>query len=103
MTSGGSPWPAPTSGPTSVTLTRAPAELGITHWSSRLLGNWTWKSSRWPVTFGLPYGAIEMMTTGAPCYDLARFGPQRSPLGGIPVEYKGAEISRPDQRKACSR
>jgi hypothetical protein len=48
-------------------------------------------------------GAIEMMITGAPRYDLARFGPQRSPLGGIPVEYKGAEISRPDQRRAYSR
>jgi hypothetical protein len=48
-------------------------------------------------------GAIEMMTTGAPRYDLARFGPQRSPHGGIPVEYKGAEISRPDQRRAYSR
>jgi hypothetical protein len=32
----------------------AAGRVGITHWSSRLLGNWTWKSSRWPATFGLP-------------------------------------------------
>ncbi len=32
------------------------------------------KSSLWPATFGLACCAIEMMTTGAPKYDLARFG-----------------------------
>jgi NADH-quinone oxidoreductase subunit B len=32
------------------------------------------KSSFWPATFGLACCAIEMMTTGAPRYDLARFG-----------------------------
>ena len=32
------------------------------------------KASFWPATFGLACCAIEMMTTGAPKYDLARFG-----------------------------
>jgi NADH-quinone oxidoreductase subunit B len=35
---------------------------------------WVRKSSVWPATFGLACCAIEMMTTGAPRYDLARFG-----------------------------
>jgi len=32
------------------------------------------KSSLWPATFGLACCAIEMMATGGPKYDLARFG-----------------------------
>ena len=32
------------------------------------------KSSFWPATFGLACCAIEMMSTGGPKYDLARFG-----------------------------
>jgi NADH-quinone oxidoreductase subunit B len=36
--------------------------------------NWARQSSLWPVTFGLACCAIEMMSTGAPRYDLDRFG-----------------------------
>ena len=47
---------------------------GIMLASVEKLVNWTRKSSLWPATFGLACCAIEMMTTGAPRYDLARFG-----------------------------
>jgi NADH-quinone oxidoreductase subunit B len=47
---------------------------GILLTSVEKLVNWTRKSSLWPATFGLACCAIEMMTTGAPRYDLARFG-----------------------------
>lgn len=36
--------------------------------------NWARKSSIWPVTFGLACCAIEMMSTAAPKFDIARFG-----------------------------
>jgi NADH-quinone oxidoreductase subunit B len=35
------------------------------------------KSSVWPATFGLACCAIEMMSTGGPDYDLARWGMER--------------------------
>lgn len=38
------------------------------------LTNWSRKSSIFPMTFGLACCAIEMMATGAPGYDLDRFG-----------------------------
>ena len=47
---------------------------GIMLASVEKLVNWTRKSSLWPATFGLACCAIEMMTSGAPRYDLARFG-----------------------------
>src|SRR3712207_92796 len=47
---------------------------GVLLTSVEKLVNWTRKSSLWPATFGLPRCAIEMMSSGAPRYDLARFG-----------------------------
>jgi NADH-quinone oxidoreductase subunit B len=47
---------------------------GILLTSVEKLVNWTRKSSLWPATFGLACCAIEMMSTGAPRYDLGRFG-----------------------------
>ena len=42
--------------------------------SVETLAGYMRKSSLWPATFGLACCAIEMMTTGGPKYDLARFG-----------------------------
>jgi NADH-quinone oxidoreductase subunit B len=36
--------------------------------------NWGRVNSLWPLTFGLACCAIEVLATGAPHYDLARFG-----------------------------
>ena len=36
------------------------------------------KSSVWPATFGLACCAIELMSTGGPRHDLARFGMERA-------------------------
>jgi len=47
--------------------------------------NWARKSSIWPLGFGLACCAIEMMSTLASRYDLARFG---------------AEVMRPSPRQA---
>ncbi len=47
---------------------------GILLSSLEKLVNWTRKASLFPATFGLACCAIEMMTTGAPRYDLGRFG-----------------------------
>ena len=47
---------------------------GVLLTSVEKLVNWTRKASLFPATFGLACCAIEMMTTGAPRYDLARFG-----------------------------
>jgi NADH-quinone oxidoreductase subunit B len=42
--------------------------------SVEALAGYMRKGSLWPATFGLACCAIEMMTTGGPQYDLARFG-----------------------------
>jgi NADH-quinone oxidoreductase subunit B len=39
---------------------------------------WARKNSVWPATFGLACCAIELMATGGPHYDLARFGMERA-------------------------
>lgn len=47
--------------------------------------NWVRKNSVWPMTFGLACCAIEMMSTGAARFDVARFG---------------AEVFRPSPRQS---
>lgn len=47
--------------------------------------NWVRKNSVWPMTFGLACCAIEMMSTGAARFDIARFG---------------AEVFRPSPRQS---
>lgn len=50
---------------------------GILLTSVEKLANYARKSSMWPATFGLACCAIEMMTTGGPMHDFARFGMER--------------------------
>ena len=49
--------------------------------SADKLFNWARSGSLWPMTFGLACGAVEMMHTSIPRYDLERFGaiPRGSP------------------------
>ena len=47
--------------------------------------NWARKSAIWPMTFGLACCAIEMMASGGPGFDIARFG---------------AEVFRPSPRQS---
>jgi NADH-quinone oxidoreductase subunit B len=58
---------------------------GIMLTSVEKMVNWAHKSSLWPLGFGLACCAIEMMSTFASRYDLARFG---------------MEVMRPSPRQA---
>jgi NADH-quinone oxidoreductase subunit B len=58
---------------------------GILFTSLDFAVNWVRKNSIWPMTFGLACCAIEMMSTGASRFDLARFG---------------AEVFRPSPRQS---
>src|SRR5579862_6413717 len=49
-------------------------EEGFVTTSLEAAMNWARQSSLWPMTFGLACCAIEMMATGAPRYDIDRFG-----------------------------
>jgi NADH-quinone oxidoreductase subunit B len=49
-------------------------EEGILFAQLDKLVNWARKSSIWPMSFGLACCAIEMMSTAASRYDIARFG-----------------------------
>jgi len=42
------------------------------------VAGWARRSSVWPATFGLACCAIELMQTGGPRHDLARFGMERA-------------------------
>ncbi|WP_283139159.1 NuoB/complex I 20 kDa subunit family protein [Rhizohabitans arisaemae] len=42
------------------------------------VAGWARKNSVWPATFGLACCAIELMATGSPKHDLARFGMERA-------------------------
>ncbi len=51
-------------------------DLSANFFTTKLEGlvNWARYRSNWPATFGLACCAIEMMATGGPHYDLARYG-----------------------------
>src|SRR6202044_4076168 len=51
---------------------------GILLTSVEKVAGWARRSSVWPATFGLACCAIELMQTGGPRHDLARFGMERA-------------------------
>ena len=48
--------------------------MGIVTTTLEAAVNWSRTNAMWPMLFGLACCAIEMMSTGASKYDLARFG-----------------------------
>jgi NADH-quinone oxidoreductase subunit B len=51
---------------------------GVLLTSVEKVAGWARRSSVWPATFGLACCAIELMQTGGPRHDLARFGMERA-------------------------
>ena len=51
---------------------------GLLLTSVEKVAGWARRSSVWPATFGLACCAIELMQTGGPRHDLARFGMERA-------------------------
>jgi NADH-quinone oxidoreductase subunit B len=49
-------------------------DMGVVTTSLETVANWGRTNAMWPLLFGLACCAIEMMGTGAPHYDIARFG-----------------------------
>ncbi len=58
----------------SIQKSESPAYDGLLFTQLDKAVNWARKSSLWPMTFGLACCAIEMMSTSASRFDLARFG-----------------------------
>src|SRR5262245_1481345 len=50
------------------------AEIPVLTTTVEKMVQWAWRSSIWPVTFGLACCAIEMMAMSCSRYDIARFG-----------------------------
>src|SRR6201999_105289 len=57
---------------------------GVLLTSVEKIAGWARARSVWPATFGLAGGAIELMMTGGPRHDLARFGMEKT--GSTPRE-----------------
>ena len=78
---------------------------GILLTSVEKLVNWTRKASLFPATFGLACCAIEMMTTGAPRYDLGRFGMEvfRASPRQADLMIVAGRVSARRWRRCCGR
>ena len=64
---------------------------GVLLTSVEKLAGWARARSVWPATFGLACCAIEMMQTGGPRHDMARFGMEKT--GSTPREVISKLVS----------